>query len=96
VVCHTDPLLEKTPEILAIEDQFRRMVEDIPNIVGYHEFRVIAESEEKMIIAADIDMAEDVPETEYKSIRRELAARILREIPNIAYSTLYITPKYSY
>jgi cation diffusion facilitator family transporter len=96
VVCHTDPLLERTPEIKAIEDQFRRIVEDMPKIIGYHEFRVIAESAEKIIIAADIDMAEDVPETDFKSIRQELAERILREIPNIAYSTLYITPKYAY
>jgi cation diffusion facilitator family transporter len=96
VVCHTDPLLEMTPDIQAIEDQFRRIVEDIPKIVGYHDFRVIAESSERVIIAADIDMAEDVPESDLKSIRRELAERILREIPNIAYSTLYITPKYAY
>jgi cation diffusion facilitator family transporter len=96
VVCHTDPLLEKTPKIQAIEDQFRQMVEDIPKIIGYHEFRVIAESTEKFIIAADIDMAEDVPESDFKSIQQELAERILREIPNIAYSTLYITPKYAY
>jgi divalent metal cation (Fe/Co/Zn/Cd) transporter len=57
---------------------------------------VIAESSEKVIIAADIDVTEDVPEDDFKSIRREVAERILREIPNIAYSTLYITPKYSY
>jgi cation diffusion facilitator family transporter len=96
VVCHTDPLLEKTPEIQAIEDQFRRIIEDIPNIVGYHDFRVIAESSDKVIIAADVDMAEDVPETDFKSVRQELAERILKEIPNIAYSVLYITPMYSY
>jgi cation diffusion facilitator family transporter len=96
VVCHTDPLLEKTPEIQAIEDQFQRMVKDIPKIIGYHDFRVIAESTEKIIIAADIDLAEDVPETDFKSVRQELAERILKEIPNIAYSSLYITPKYAY
>ncbi|MGD9344442.1 MAG: cation diffusion facilitator family transporter [Candidatus Aminicenantes bacterium] len=96
VVCHTDPLLEMTPEIQAIEDQFRRLVEDIPKIIGYHDFRVIAESSKKVIIAADIDIAEEVPETDFKFIRQELAERILREIPNIAYSTLYITPKYAY
>lgn len=96
VVCHTDPLLEMTPEIRVIEDQFRRIVEDIPKIVGYHDFRVIAESSKKIIIAADIDTVEEVLETDFKSIQEELADRILREIPNIAYSTLYITPKYAY
>ena len=53
--------------------QFQRIVKDIPRIVGYHDFRVIAESAEKVIIAADIDMAEDVPETDFKSVRLELA-----------------------
>jgi divalent metal cation (Fe/Co/Zn/Cd) transporter len=57
---------------------------------------VIAESSEKVIIAADIDVAEDVPETNFELIQRELAERIIKEIPNIAYSTLYVTPKYSY
>jgi cation diffusion facilitator family transporter len=96
VVCHTDPLLERSPEVQAIEDQFRRILEDYPKIVGYHDFRVIAESSEKVIIAADIDVTEDVPESDFKFLRREIAERILREIPNIAYSTLYITPKYAY
>jgi len=96
VVCHTDPLLEKTPEIQAIEDRFQIIVKDLPKIIGYHDFRVIAESSEKVIIAADIDVAEDVPETNFELIRRELAERIIKEIPNIAYSTLYVTPKYSY
>ncbi len=96
VVCHTDPLLEKTPEIQAIEDRFCKIVEDIPKVIGYHDFRVIAESSEKIIIAADVDMAEGVPETDFKSIRQELAERIQKEIPNIAYSVLYITPMYSY
>jgi divalent metal cation (Fe/Co/Zn/Cd) transporter len=72
------------------------MVKDIPQVVGYHDFRVIAESSEKIIIAADIDMAEDVPEADFKSIRKDLAERIIKEIPNIAYSVLYITPKYAY
>lgn len=65
-------------------------------IVGYHNFRVIAESSEKIITAADIDMAEDVLEDDFESIRHNLAERIVREIPNIAYSTLYISSKYAY
>lgn len=96
VVCHTDPLLENTPEIQAIEDQFQIIVKDLPKIIGYHDFRVIAESSDKFIIAADIDVAEDVPETNFKLIQQELAERIIKEIPNIAYSVLYVTPKYAY
>ncbi len=96
VVCHTDPLLEKTPEIQAIEDRFREITKRFPKIIGYHDFRVIAESTKKIIIAADIDVAENVPENEFKLVQRDLAEKILKEIPNIAYSVFYITPKYAY
>jgi len=96
VVCHTDPLLEKTPEIQDMEDKFRNIVRDIPAIVGYHDFRVIAESVGKKIIVADIDVQEDVPESEYKRINNDISTRIHGKIPNIAYSYFYITPKYAY
>ena len=96
VVCHTDPLLEKTPEIQAIEDKFRDIVKDFAVIVSYHDFRVIAESAGKNIIVADIDVQEDIPESEYNRINNDVSSRILKEIPNIAYSHFYITPKYAY
>lgn len=96
VVCHTDPLLEKTPEIQAIEDKFRNIVEDVAKIIGYHDFRVIAESVSKKIIVADIDVHEDTPEADYNQISSEVSARIHGEIPNIAYCFFYITPKYAY
>ncbi|MFC2164887.1 cation diffusion facilitator family transporter [Acidobacteriota bacterium] len=96
VVCHTDPLLEKTPEILAIEDKFRNIAKEISSIVGYHDFRVIAESVGKKIIVADIDVREDVLESDYNRINNEVSARIHKDIPNIAYSYFYITPKYAY
>jgi len=96
VVCHTDPLLEKTPEILAIEDKFRNIVGDFTKMVGYHDFRVIAESVSKKIIVADIDVHEDVPESDYNRINNEISARIHKDIPGIAYCYFYITPKYAY
>jgi cation diffusion facilitator family transporter len=96
VVCHTDPLLEKTPEIQAIEDTFRDIVKDILVIVGYHDFRVIAESVGKRIIVADLDVQEDVPESDYNQINNEVSSRIHKELPDIAYCFFYITPKYAY
>ena len=95
-VCHTDPLLEKTPEVQAVEDQFRKIVEQIPHITGYHDFRVIAESSERIIIAADIDVDEEVPEAEFETIAKDLESHVKATIPNIAYSTFYVTPKFSY
>jgi len=96
VVCHTDPLLEKTPEIQAVEDQFRKILADFPEIIDYHDFRVIAESRKRIIIAADIDVSEDVPESEFKQISETLESRVSKKIPNIAYCVYYVTPKFAY
>ena len=95
-VCHTDPLLEKTPEVRAVEAQFKKIVEQSPRITGYHDFRVIAESPGRIIIVADIDVAEEVPEAEFEAIASDLESQVKATIPNIAYSQFYVTPKFSY
>jgi len=95
-VCHTDPLLEKTPEVQAVEAQFKGIVEKSPHITGYHDFRVIAESPRRIIIVADIDVAEEVPEAEFEAIASDLESQVKATIPNIAYSQFYVTPKFSY
>ncbi len=95
-VCHTDPLLEKTSEVQAIEAQFKKIVEQAPRITGYHDFRVVAESAERIIIVADIDVAEEVPEGESEAIASNLESQVKATIPNIAYSKFYVTPKFSY
>jgi len=96
VVCHTDPLLEKTPEMQAIEDRFRDILKDFPQVSSYHDFRLIAESRERIIIVADIDVLEDVPESEFNRISKDLELRAIKKIPNIAYCKFYITPKFAY
>ncbi len=63
VVCHTDPLLEKTPEIEAMETVFRHLVQEIPEILSYHDFRVIAHSDQRIIVVADLNAADEVPES---------------------------------
>jgi len=95
-VCHTDPMLEKTPAIKAIETQFREIVAEDPRIKGYHDFRVAAESQERIIIVADIDAAEHVPEKEFGSIALDLEARAKNAIPDVAYCTFYVTPRFAY
>jgi len=96
VICHTDPLMEKTPQIKAVEDRFKKILKDFPQIIDYHDFRVIAESRERIIIVADIDVKEDVPESEFDQISEDLELKVSREIPNIAYCQFYITPKFAY
>lgn len=96
VVCHTDPLMENSPEIQAIEQKFKQVVRQFPSITAYHDFRVVAESPERIIILADIDVAEDVPEKEFETIASELESQVNRAIPNIAYCGFYVTPKFAY
>ena len=96
VVCHTDPLMEKTPEIMAIEDQFNKVLASFAVVIDYHDFRVVAASREKIVLVADIDVSEDVPESEFETIAKELEERCKEEIPNIEYCKFYITPKYAY
>ncbi len=95
-ICHSDPLLERTPEIMALEEKFKKILSVLPQIIGYHDFRVVAESKKKIIIIADIDVAEDVPESEFEKITKDLNNRVRQEMPDYAYGAFYITPKFSY
>jgi cation diffusion facilitator family transporter len=95
-IAHSDPLLEPTPEIKAIEDRFKKVLDDFPEITGYHDFRVVAESKKSKIIIADIDTAENVPQSEFESLAKRLNVKCVEKIPGIAYCSYYITPKYAY
>lgn len=96
VVCHTDPLLEKTPETQAVENTFRKIVQEMPGVISFHDFRIVAHSKQKMILIADIDVEEEIPESAFASITEELEQRVLEAMPNIAYCSFYVTPKYAY
>jgi cation diffusion facilitator family transporter len=96
VIAHSDPLLETTPEIKAIEDQFKKVLDDFPEIIGYHDFRAMAGSNKIKIIVADIDAAEEIPESEFSRLAERLNTKCMEKIPNIAYCTFYVTPKYAY
>lgn len=96
VVCHTDPLIEQTPEIQAMEDVFRTQVQAMPEFLSYHDFRVIAHSDQRVIIVADLNAADDVPEDRYDGVSKELEQRVLGAIPNVAYCSFSVAPKYAY
>jgi cation diffusion facilitator family transporter len=93
---HSDPLLEPTSEILAIQEKFKKVLENFSKITGYHDFRVVAESAKKKIILADIDVADEVTESEFDELKKRLNVTCVEKIPNIAYCSFYITPKYAY
>lgn len=93
---HSDPLLEPTPEILAIQEEFKKVLQDFSTITGYHDFRVVAESKKNKIIVADIDVADEVMESEFTELKKRLNIKCVEKIPNIAYCSFYITPKYAY
>ena len=96
VVCHSDPLPEKTPELEAIEDKFKKIVAEDPRIISYHDFRIISESETQIIIAADIDVREEIPVSEFQEIAGDLEARAHNIVTNLAYCSFYVTPKFAY
>jgi cation diffusion facilitator family transporter len=95
-IAHSDPLLEPTPEIQAIEEGFKKVLDDYPEITGYHDFRVVAESKKSKIIIADIDTAENIPQSEFENLAKNLNMKCVEKIPGIAYCSFYITPKYAY
>lgn len=95
-VAHSDPLLEFTPEIQDIKNQFTKVIEDLPEIIGYHDFRVISGPSNKKIIVADIDAAENIQEFEFHKLAENLNSLVIKKIPNIAYCSFYVTPKFSY
>lgn len=95
-VIHTDPLAEHSPETREMEEKFACLVRGIPLIYGYHDFRIVTESQTRVIIVADIDVAAEVPESDFESVSRDLQARVASAIPNVAYSVFYVTPKFAY
>ncbi len=96
VVCHTDPLLDNSPETQAVEDAFRAQVQGMPEFLSYHDFRVIAHSDKRIIVVADINAADAVPESDFERLSKELEQRVCKAIPNVAYCSFYVTPKYAY
>lgn len=96
VVCHTDPLIEKTSEIMAVEDKFKSILAEFPEVIDYHDFRVVAASEKKIVLVADLDVKEDVPESSFEKIAKALEVKSMQEIPDITYCQFYITPKFAY
>ena len=48
------------------------------------------------VIIADIDTAENVPQSEFESLAEKLNLKCVEKIPGIAYCSFYITPKYAY
>ena len=88
--------MEKTPEIQSIENKFKKTIKIFPQIVSYHDYRVIAESRERIIIVADIDVKEEVAESDFSQVANDLEVRVKEKVPNVAYCAFYITPKFAY
>ncbi|MFC1534388.1 cation diffusion facilitator family transporter [Thermodesulfobacteriota bacterium] len=95
-ICHSDPILERTPEIDVIETKFKEMVAEDSRIIGYHDFRLIAVSDNQIMIVADIDVSEQVSEAHFQEVAEALEARNRRVVPNLSSCTFYVTPKFAY
>jgi cation diffusion facilitator family transporter len=95
-VCHTDPLLERTPEGDLLEAKFQATLSRFPEISGYHDFRIVAQSNTLRIVLADLDVHEMVPEKDFGRITSALESEVKNALPDIAYCGFYITPKFAY
>jgi hypothetical protein len=91
-----DPMMEMTPEIKAIEDRFKQIINTFPQIVSYHDFRVVAGTRGRIIIVADIDLKEEIVEDSFNQISKTLGTQVKKEIEHVLYCNFYITPKFSY
>lgn len=95
-VCHADPLMERTPEIAALEEKFSRIVDEVEDISGFHGFRVVGTADERIIIVADLNADLKVPEAKYDELAASLEERVKRQMGNVEYCTFYVTPKYAF
>ena len=96
VICHTDPLMEKTPEVIKVETKFSKIVKEFPEIVSYHDFRIIAHSKTKILIIADLNIQEEFPDNKRIEIPKKLESRVLEVFPEVAYCSFYLIPKFAY
>jgi len=95
-VCHSDPLMERTPEIAALEERFSRIVEEAGDISGFHGFRVVGTSDDRIIIVAGLNADVKVPEAKYEELAVSLEKRVKERMENVEYCTFYVTPKYAF
>lgn len=96
VVCHSDPLQKRTDEIIKIENKFRTALEEDSRIKGYHDFRIVSDTENTIIIVADIDAEYNIPESQFDDIAEKLEKRAMEKVPNLSYCSFYITPIFAY
>jgi len=95
-VCHADPLMERTPEIEALEGEFARVVEETEGVSGFHGFRVVGTGDDQIIIVADINADLSVPEAKYDELAESLEEQVMKRMKNVEYCTFYVTPKYAF
>jgi divalent metal cation (Fe/Co/Zn/Cd) transporter len=79
-----------------VEEKFQAQVQGMPEFLSYHDFRVVAHSTKRIIIAADLNAAAAVPEADFERLSKELEQRVCRAIPSVAYCSFYVAPKYAY
>ncbi|MHA2386703.1 MAG: cation diffusion facilitator family transporter [Candidatus Thorarchaeota archaeon] len=96
VVCHLDPLIEKTPETEGYERTFQEIIEQFPDVESYHRFRIIGESDERIIVVANLTMSDDILPVEYEDAKIKLQETVKASIPNVAYCVFNVVPKYAY
>lgn len=96
VIVHTDPLMALTPALAEVERRLRAIVAEMPQIKGCHDFRVVAHSEGKIIIIADISVDGALGDEERETLLEQLRQRAAGEFPEMAYSAFSLASRFSY
>lgn len=96
VIVHADPLMEMTPEVAAVEEKLKTIINGIPSIKAYHDFRVVAHSRDKIIIIADLEVDRELSDEERSSALTALRQKAEEEFPNLAYPVFNLTSRFSF
>lgn len=96
VVVHTDPLMERTPAVDALEARFRDLVAQVPEITGYTDFRVVAHSPGRIILVADIEAGRELSDADRDAALARLRGLASAAFPELAYPVFNLTQRFSY
>ncbi len=96
VVVHPDPLMDPSPETEAVEARFKAFLARFPAARAYHDFRIVAHSEGKTIIIADLDVDRSLPDPARESILEEVRKSAAKAFPELAYPVFSLTSRFSY
>jgi len=94
VTVHFDPVMERTPDYLHIEQVLQAFCQEYPDCESFHDLRVYGKKE-NLSIYVDLVPTLDADESEYEKMNSHCETYILREVPHLKKITIKVEPKFS-